>query len=90
MLAVKGNQDCLETLPKVETWAGLQEIGMVESQRDIEDKVCLERRFYITSFGDDVKKFAQATRQHWGVEKSHIIKSSHSIKNEYSFHPKSV
>jgi len=62
--------DCLVTLPKTEEWAGLKSIGMVESERHINGKMSKEQRFYIVSFSEDVKKFAHATRGHWGVENS--------------------
>lgn len=45
-------------------------MGMVESQVELEDVVSCERRYFLTSLGRDAARFAQAVRQHWGIEKS--------------------
>ena len=50
------------------SWANLQSIGFVESQREIGEKVELERRYYIVSFRADGARFGDAVWQHWGVE----------------------
>ncbi|PON14739.1 hypothetical protein C2W62_27495 [Candidatus Entotheonella serta] len=50
------------------SWGNLQSIGFVESQREIGDKVELERRYYIVSFRADGARFGDAVWQHWGVE----------------------
>ncbi|PON10894.1 ISAs1 family transposase, partial [Candidatus Entotheonella serta] len=42
------------------SWANLQSIGFVESQRAIGDKVELERRYYIVSFRADGARFGDA------------------------------
>jgi len=50
-------------------WKGLASFGMVESRREVGDKVSIERRYFISSLdGTDAKHFLQATRSHWGVE----------------------
>ncbi|PIU56331.1 MAG: ISAs1 family transposase [Deltaproteobacteria bacterium CG07_land_8_20_14_0_80_38_7] len=50
-------------------WKGLKSFGMVESERQIGDKVTTERRFYISSLeAKNVKRFAAAARGHWGIE----------------------
>jgi predicted transposase YbfD/YdcC len=41
---------------------------MVESTRDLGDKVSTEKRYYLTSLDGDAEKFAEAVRSHWGVE----------------------
>lgn len=52
-----------------EQWKGLASFGMVESRREVGDKVSIERRHFISSLdGTDAKQFLQATRSHWGVE----------------------
>lgn len=51
-------------------WQGLQSIGVVEAERHVNGKVTRERRFYISSRAVDVVGFAQAVRQHWGIENS--------------------
>lgn len=50
-------------------WQGLKSFGMVESERQIGDKVTIEKRFYISSLeAKNVKNFAAAARGHWGIE----------------------
>lgn len=49
-------------------WPGLISVGMVESIRDINDEVSLERRLYLSSLATNAKRFGQAVREHWGVE----------------------
>ncbi len=41
---------------------------MVESRREIGDEVGIETRYFVTSLPADGVRFAQAVRQHWGVE----------------------
>lgn len=50
-------------------WEGLQAIGMVRSQRRIDQEVSQETRYYLLSFSS-VKQFALAVRSHWGIENS--------------------
>ena len=65
----------LDSIGKRERWPGLQGIGMVESKRVIGGKESFEKRYFIASFGKDVKSFGHAVRQHWGIENSvhHIL-----------------
>lgn len=49
-------------------WKGLRSFGAVESVRDIDGTISTERRYYLLSLGPDVRAFAKASRQHWGVE----------------------
>ena len=51
-------------------WEGLGSFGAVESVRDINGVVTTERRYYLLSLPRDVRAFARASRQHWGVENS--------------------
>lgn len=60
-----GNTDYLIGAEK---WAGLKSIGMVESERQVNGKISLERRYYILSIENDVNKFAEAVRSHWSIE----------------------
>lgn len=53
-----------------EHWAGLQSIGMVESQRRIGEATSVEVRYFIRSGKSSVRKFARAVRGHWGIENS--------------------
>lgn len=49
-------------------WAGLQTVGLVEATREVRGKKTVERRYYLSSLPLDVKTFARAVREHWGVE----------------------
>jgi predicted transposase YbfD/YdcC len=49
-------------------WPGLRGIVMVESQREIGDKIERETRFYITSLLWIAHQLGPAVRQHWMVE----------------------
>lgn len=49
-------------------WEGLRSVGMVESVREIDGKISVERRYYLSSLGLDVQTFARAVRGHWGIE----------------------
>lgn len=60
----------IEWLGAKASWANLQSVGMVESQREVGDEVTTERRYFITSLGADGVRFSQAVRQHWGIENS--------------------
>ena len=59
----------IEHLVDADQWAGLKRVGMIESERHIEGKPTMtERRYYLTSLDVGVKRFAQASRGHWGIE----------------------
>jgi len=58
----------LESLPSVESWPGLNRIGMVERMSWIAGKETRERRYFINSITADAKRFAQAVREHWNIE----------------------
>jgi len=49
-------------------WEGLRTVGMVEAVRQINGQSTVERRYYLSSLGLDVKAFARAVRGHWGIE----------------------
>jgi predicted transposase YbfD/YdcC len=49
-------------------WNGLKTIGMVESERHIDEEISIEQRFYIASISNDAKMLAKAVREHWGIE----------------------
>ena len=57
-----------EDLPGRDAWAGLRSIGVVISECVRDGKVTDEVRYYISSLGVGVKRFAHAIRSHWGVE----------------------
>ena len=60
----------IEWLGAKASWSNLQSIGMVESRREMGDKVEIETRYFLTSLPCDGVRFAQAVRQHWGIENS--------------------
>ena len=43
---------------------------MVKSRRAIGEEVEIETRYFLTSLPSDAVRFAQAVRQHWGIENS--------------------
>lgn len=49
-------------------WEGLKSLGMIESIRELDGQITIERRYYLCSLPLDVKTFARAVRSHWGVE----------------------
>ena len=50
-------------------WKKLSSFGMVESERTVEEKTTVERRYFISSLdGSNAEEFASAVRGHWGVE----------------------
>ena len=57
-------------LPQLELWAGLKSMGMVESRCIRNGKETVEVRYFISSLGLGVKRFADAIRSHWGIENS--------------------
>ena len=60
----------IEWLGAKASWSNLQSIGMVQSCREIGEKVEIETRYFLTSLPADGVRFAQAVRQHWGIENS--------------------
>ena len=58
----------IEWLGATASWANLNSLGLVESRREIGEKVQIERRYYLVSLPADAKRFGDAVRQHWGVE----------------------
>jgi predicted transposase YbfD/YdcC len=60
--------DRLDWFEDLGKWEGLRSVGMVESSREIAEKVTVERRYYLSSLKLGVETFARAVRGHWGVE----------------------
>jgi predicted transposase YbfD/YdcC len=58
----------LSKLEMTEEWKGLTQIAMLESERTINGKTSVERRYYICSATASAKEILQASRDHWGVE----------------------
>ena len=55
-------------VPRRVLWKGLNMIGMVDSQREVDGKTATEYRFYIGRIGIDAARFAPAVRGHWRIE----------------------
>lgn len=49
-------------------WKGLQNLIMIESKREIKDKIQTEKRYYISSLSSSAKEFSDMIRSHWGIE----------------------
>jgi predicted transposase YbfD/YdcC len=59
-----------EDLPGATQWKGLKTIGSVVSRCLRDGKESIEVRYYISSLGVGVRRFARAVRGHWGIENS--------------------
>jgi predicted transposase YbfD/YdcC len=62
---VTGDVDWFEEKSK---WKKLSTFGMVESTREIGDQTIQETRYFISSLPLNAERFAEAAREHWGVE----------------------
>lgn len=62
--------DNVEWFTDLKEWENLRSFGMIESTRDVKGETTSERRYFLSSLPLDVKQFAKATRNHWGVENS--------------------
>jgi predicted transposase YbfD/YdcC len=49
-------------------WANLSMIGMMESERTVNEETSIEYRYYIASIENSATEFARAVRGHWGIE----------------------
>jgi len=55
-------------LPGASQWKGLKTIGVVISTVERDGKETMEARYYLSSLGLGVKRFAHAVRSHWSIE----------------------
>ena len=60
----------IEWLGAKASWASLHSVGMVESRREVGATVQIDTRYFLTSLPAQAVRFAQAVRQHWGIENS--------------------
>lgn len=60
----------IEWLEGKADWKEIKSIGMVESEREIGDKLTKETRYYISSLPGNAQLFGDAVRKHWGIENS--------------------
>lgn len=56
-------------LTQAAAWKGLAGIGAVDSLIEKSGKITHERRYFITSL-NNIEKFSQSVRAHWGIENS--------------------
>ncbi len=49
-------------------WKGFKSVVLVESTREINNEVTIEKRYYISSLPADAEHLGKAIRGHWGVE----------------------
>lgn len=56
------------SLPGVELWSGWKSSGRLESRGLGDGNATVEVRYFISSLGVSVKRFAHAVRSHWGIE----------------------
>lgn len=59
-----------EDLPGANLWKGLKSIGMAMSECVRNGKETVEIRYFISSLGVSVKRFADSVRGHWSIENS--------------------
>lgn len=57
-----------EDLPDRARWAGLKAIGVAISNTQRDGQDCSEVRYYILSKYVSARRFAEAVREHWGIE----------------------
>ena len=62
--------DDLAWLQQRHHWPGLKRVVMVESRREIGDKIEQETRFYITSLALPANQMGAIIRSHWAIENS--------------------
>ncbi len=60
----------IEWLGAKASWSNLHSVGMVEARREVGETVQIDTRYFLTSLPTQGVQFAQAVRQHWGIENS--------------------
>jgi predicted transposase YbfD/YdcC len=58
----------MEWLGAKASWSNWHSVGMVEARRAMGETVQVETRYFLTSLPAPGVRFAQAVRQHWGIE----------------------
>src|SRR5262249_32592684 len=64
-LRTYGIPSAIEWLGAMALGANLWSVGLVESRREVSDRVAVATRVSVTSLPDDVTQFAKAVREHW-------------------------
>lgn len=62
---VENNLDLYDDLA---SWTHLKSIIMIESTREINEKISIEYRFYLSNLALEPKEFNAFIRQHWSIE----------------------
>lgn len=60
----------IDWLKSHHSWAGLESIGKVQREREVDGKITTETHYYISALPADAQRFAAAVRGHWGIENS--------------------
>ncbi len=60
--------ESIDWLEDKEKWKNLKSVGMVESERFINNVTSFERRYFLTSLSEDVNIFSNAVRVYWSIE----------------------
>jgi predicted transposase YbfD/YdcC len=60
--------DQLDWLEQKSQWKDLKTIAIIEEKREINGKISVERRYFISSLPAKAKQIAYAVRMHWGIE----------------------
>jgi predicted transposase YbfD/YdcC len=65
--------DEIDWISQKDEWKGLKSIGMVKrvATNTATGEVSEDIRYFISSLGNEVERFAYAVRHHWGVEAMH-------------------
>ena len=58
----------LSRVSTIDNWDGIENIGMVESERRIGNKIEQETRYYINRGDTHVRDFSKHVRSHWSIE----------------------
>ena len=58
----------LKYLPDVEAWKNLKSLICIDSIRKINNKMSMEKRYYISSLAPNAKMLTDCIRKHWTVE----------------------
>jgi predicted transposase YbfD/YdcC len=58
----------LSRISTIDNWDGIENIGMVESERRIGNKIEQETRYYINRGDTHVRDFSKHVRSHWSIE----------------------
>src|SRR6266496_1011518 len=58
----------LSRISTIDNWDGIENIGMVESERRVGNKIEQETRYYINRGDTHVRDFSKHVRSHWSIE----------------------